>query len=204
MARLFEEVLREAMEKNIIPSKTVDARNWFRDTAESVSPRDVKPDELIKEEKASLKRSISIGKMFLFNYQPKTVSTLPYYDKFPLIFPFDKDDTGFYGLNMHYLPLPYRAVLMDGLYSLTSSNIKENSSLKLSYDILSGASKLKYFRPCVKHYLNNQLRSRFLQIPATQWDIALFLPLERFVKANKAKVHKDSVNIIRGNNGRIY
>lgn len=198
MAKLFEEILREAMEKNIIPSKTVDARNWFRDTAESVNPRNVQPTAIINEDKASLKRSVSIGKMFLFNYQPKTASSLPYYDKFPLIFPFDKDDTGFYGLNMHYLPHPYRAVLMDGLYSLTGSKISEGSNLKLSYNVLKSASKLKYFRPCVKHYLNNQLKSRFLQIPATQWDIALFLPLERFAKASKTKVHRDSVNKLKG------
>ncbi len=198
MAKLFEEILREAMEKNIIPSKTVDARNWFRDTAESVSPRNVQPSAIIQEDKASLKRSVSIGKMFLFNYLPKHADTLPYYDRFPLVFPFQKESSGFYGLNMHYLPHSYRAVLMDGLYSLTGSKISEQTTLKLSYDTLTSIARLKYFRPCVKHYLNNQLKSRFLQIPATQWDIALFLPLEKFAKASKTKVHRDSVNKLKG------
>jgi len=198
MAKLFEEILREAMEKNIIPSKTVDARNWFRSTAESVSPRKVQPLEIINEDKVSLKRTVTIGKMFLFSYLPKNKETLPYYDKFPLVFPFQKDADGFHGLNMHYLPHTYRAILMDGLYSLSGQNITEQSKLKLNYDALTSISRLKYFRPCVKHYLNNQLKSRFLQIPATQWDIALFLPLEKFAKASKTKVHRDSVNKLKG------
>jgi hypothetical protein len=38
-----------------------------------------------------------------------------------------------------------------------------------------------------------------LFVPAEQWDMALFLPTARFVKANAQKVHMDSRRQIRRN-----
>jgi hypothetical protein len=133
------------------------------------------------------------GIMNLFGYDPKHKETLPYYDRFPLIFPFKRVKGGFLGINLHYLPLPLRAKLMDGLYSLANNrNYDEKTKLKISYDILNGASKYKYFKPCIKHYLTPHIRSRFVEIYSSEWDIALFLPTERFVGASKSSVYSDS------------
>jgi hypothetical protein len=136
--------------------------------------------------------------MYLFSYYAKHHDTLPYYDQFPLIFPFEKLDDGFLGINMHYLPLPMRAKMMDGLYTITDTQKEEKSKVSLSYELLTSLSQLRYYKPCIKRYLNSQLRSRFLEVPATQWDIALFLPLQRFVKASVQQVYKDSRKKIRG------
>ena len=35
-------------------------------------------------------------------------------------------------------------------------------------------------------------KSKFVILPANEWDIALFLPTESFQKASKQKVHSDS------------
>jgi hypothetical protein len=136
--------------------------------------------------------------MYLFNYDAKHKDTLPYFDRFPLVFPFKKVKGGFYGINLHYLPLQYRARLMDALYDVTNNNrYDETTRLRISYDILNQASRFRYFKPCVKHYLTSQLRSRFLYIYPSEWDIALFLPLERFQGASKATVFKDSRQALR-------
>lgn len=201
MAVLFTEILEKALEKGTVFNNTLDASNWFRKESSKVSEDKADPEDVLKEDKASLKRSTSIGKLYLFQYSPKWAKELPYYDTFPVVFPFAKVSDGFYGINMHYLPLDYRARLMDALYRYTDRLVNEDSRLKISYDILSSVSKLKYFRPCVKHYLNTQLKSRFLEVPATQWDIALFLPLERFQKASKQRIYRDSRNIIKGRYG---
>ena len=103
------------------------------------------------------------------------------------------------GINLHYLPLNFRAQLMDALYD-TASNEKydETTRLKINYNILNGASKFRYFKPCVKHYLTSQLKSRFFYIYPSEWDVALFMPLERFQGARKTQVFADSRKIIRG------
>jgi hypothetical protein len=136
--------------------------------------------------------------MYMFFYDPKHKATLPYYDRFPLIFPIERYKDGFLGINFHYLPLPLRAKLMDALYSLSSNTrYDEKTKLKLSYNILNGASKYAPFRPTIKRYLRSHVRSRFVKVFSSEWDIALFLPAHRFEKASASKVWRDSRDIIK-------
>jgi hypothetical protein len=58
---------------------------------------------------------------------------------------------------------------------------------------LQSASKYKYFKPCVKRYLWNHVRSKFVTIPPEEWDLVLMLPLERFEKKSTAQVWKESL-----------
>ena len=137
--------------------------------------------------------------MLLFQYDAKHKDTLPYYDRFPLIFPINIVKGGFMGINMHYLPPQLRAQLMDQLYSISSNDRYDaKTRLNLSYDVLNGASKFRLFRPTIKRYLQRQVRSRFIKIASSEWDIALFLPLQKFVGASSNKVYADSRKIIRG------
>lgn len=199
MADVFDKILSDSARRGIVPSKTVDARNWFRSEAQKVGARNATPGRLITQLETQSVEGVSMGSMYLFGYDPKLKSSLPYYDRYPLIFPFAGAPGGFYGINVHYLPLTLRAKLMDALYSLVSNKKYDSSTvLKLSYDVLSRASKFKYFKPCVKHYLNKQVRTNFILISPKQWDIALFLPLQRFAKADAAKIHSDSQQIING------
>ncbi|NDB30506.1 hypothetical protein EB169_12225, partial [archaeon] len=81
----------------------------------------------------------------------------------------------------------------DALYDTINNDKKDQTTkLRISYNILNGAAKFRYFEPCIKRYLNNQVQSRFLYVDPNQWETALFLPLERFVGATKAQVWKDS------------
>jgi len=178
-----------------------DSRTWLREQMQSFSST-TDPRRLLRaapEQKENrLVSKLTVGRMYLFYYDPKMKEELPYYDRFPLIFPFQKVDDGFYGINMHYLPHVLRARLMDSLYSLANNtNNDDSTKLKLSYQILNSSSRFKYFKPCVKHYLNNHVRSRFLWVPAEEWKTALFLPLERFAKANKNKVWQDSRRLVK-------
>jgi hypothetical protein len=134
----------------------------------------------------------------MFTYDAKHKAKLPYYDKFPLIFPYKKVKGGFMGINLHYLPHAYRAELMDALYDLSSNKkYDETTRLRLNYNVLNSASKFENFKPCVKHYLTSQLRSRFLYIYPSEWDVALFLPTERFQGAGKTTVWADSKRKIK-------
>lgn len=194
-AHLFDDILAKGVRSGQIPAREQASRDWYRKTASSFGR--VNENHLLKGGSERLRAYISIGSMYMYTYDAKHKKTLPYFDRFPLVFPFKKVSGGFMGINLHYLPLPYRAKLMDSLYSISNNNrYNETTKIGMTYDILNGSSKFRYFKPCVKKYLTTQLRSKFLYVYPSEWDIALFLPLERFEGAGKGKVYADSRNII--------
>ena len=180
-----------------------DSRAWFRKQAQAVNAN---PALMLRSQANRLTNIPLIGRMYLFRYDPKTKNKLPYYDRYPLVIPIGTGGkTGgtassggsFLGLNLHYLPPVLRAKLMDALYNVASSKtIDDKTKLKVSYDILSQASRYRFFKPCVKRYLISHVQSKFFYIEPTEWDMALFLPLDRFVGASKNVVYKDSRNRI--------
>jgi hypothetical protein len=199
MATLFDEILTKGVRAGQIPARTQKARDWYRETASEY--KRVQENQLFgkKGDKQRMMSQPLVGGMYMMEYVAKGRATLPYYDRLPLIFPYRKVKGGFFGLNMHYLPLDTRAKLMDALYD-TANNTKydETTRLKISYQILDKAAKYKEFKPCVKRYLTSQVSSKFLYVYPSEWDIALFLPTERFVGASKAQVFADSRRAIRG------
>jgi hypothetical protein len=195
VSKVFDEILAQGVRAGQIPARTQGARDWFRNRARDTR---VTPEAVVRGERARYKNRVTMGKMYLFNYDPKTKETLPYYDRYPLIFPVNGAPGGFYGINMHYLPLRLRARLMDALYELSSNRrYDERTRLRLTYGILSGAAKYKAFKPTFKRYLSNHVRSRFIEITSSEWDIALMLPLQRFEKASSSKVWADSRRMAR-------
>lgn len=196
MAILFDNILSQGIRAGQIPARTQQARDWYRNTAQSY--KSVNENQFFRSgDKQRFVTSPEVGSMYMFTYDAKHKDTLPYWDKFPLVFPFSKVPGGFMGLNLHYLPLQYRAKLMDALYNIANNrSYNETTKLNLSYDVLNKASQFRYFKPTVKHYLTDHMMSRFLYIYPAEWDMALFLPLERFQKASKQQVWKDSNRII--------
>lgn len=179
-----------------IPSTAGTAyREWFRNRASSITRVD--SNKLIEKNRAYTLKNLKvqdIGRMIMFQYDAKTKDTLPYWDKFPLVFPISYYNDGFLGINLHYLPIMYRAKLMDQLYT-TATNEKFDSTTKLrvSYEILNGASRFRLFKPCIKRYLTTHIKSRFLFIPSSEWDLAICLPAQRFMKAKSSTVWRDSL-----------
>jgi len=91
-----------------------------------------------------------------------------------------------------------RAQLMDALYTVSSDkSYDENTVLNLSYKMLQSASQFRLFKPTVKMYLAKQVRSRFIKINASEWDTALFLPVQSFQKQSQGVVWADSRRIAR-------
>jgi hypothetical protein len=149
--------------------------------------------------KSSISKPL-IGSMVIFQYEATTSKKLPYWDRFPLVFPFQIVPNGMYGINLHYLPPVMRAQLMDAIISTADGPLTTpETQLRLTYDVLQASSRNRFVKPCVKHYLNKGLASNLVVIPATEWSVALFLPLERFQKATSNQVYEDSRRIIKGN-----
>lgn len=127
--------------------------------------------------------STIIGKMYFFSYDAKMKAVLPRWDKYPLVFPIERYNDGFLGLNLHYLSPGERQSLLSRLTEFaTAKNLTEKTRLRLTYDLIASTKRLNSLaRPCIKRYLYSQVRSRFIEIPATEWDRVVQLPLEVFV-----------------------
>ena len=88
---------------------------------------------------------------------------------------------------------------MDNLYTvLNNKKFDETTRISASYKVLNGAAKFREFQPCVKHYLNAHVRTKPAYIMPSEWDIALFLPTQKFVGATANQVYADSRKIVRG------
>lgn len=139
-----------------------------------------------------------LGGLYFFYYNPKLRNDLPYYDIFPLVMPLEKYNDGFLGLNIHYLPVKYRIAFMSKLMgrAIYDEN-DEIKRIKITYDILSSARRYREFRPCVKRYLNTQIRSKIIAVMPDEWDVAMMLPVHQFRKAPASEVWSDSLEEIR-------
>lgn len=190
----FDDILMKGLMKGQVPNKSKEARNWYRNAAKDVAQ--VNNGKLFK--KAALTNNVEPGSMYMFSYDPKHKDTLPYYDMFPLIFPLGPAPGGFLGLNMHYLPLPLRARLMDALYTtINNKDFNDTTKLMINYNTLSKAKSMKLFKPCIKHYLTGHVRSRFILVAPEEWDVALFLPTAKWGKGDQAQVWNDSKRMVR-------
>ena len=150
-------------------------------------------DSSIMQKNRFLSNRIINGKLYLFFYNPKNKNTLPYYDTFPLVFPFRRTKDGFYGLNLHYIPYMLRIRLLSYLADyLNNDKMDETTRLVFTWRTLVNSAKFNPVKACVKQYLNAHVESRFFEIPVENWITASTLPIERFESASKQTVWRDS------------
>jgi hypothetical protein len=174
------------------------SKSWFEGQVALLATKNITPQKVLKGDVSQLTTTITPGKLYMYAYDPKLKDELPYYDRFPLVFPFRKTQDGFIGLNMHYLPYDLRIKLLDALLVFKSnSRWDETTRLKYSWAMIDGVSKYAAAKPCVKQYLSSHIRSQFRQISAEDWATAMLLPVERFIGASKQQVWTDSRKIIR-------
>ena len=194
MSNLFQKLELAAFRKGITP-RTAESRAWFQKQAGYLGK--INNNALLKEPALKTESEQIPGGMFMYFYDPKTKATLPYYDKFPLTIIVGPAAGGFTGLNLHYLPMQLRAKLLDALMDITSDKkYDDNTKFNLSYNMLKRASSMRYFKPCFKRYLTANVKSRFARVPASEWEIATFLPTASFEKPSKTAVWADSRGMI--------
>jgi hypothetical protein len=181
--------LHDKATKAGIERQTQRSQAWFRSAAGRMN--DISPREILKNKTLQHKKNPKIGSMLFFSYKAKHRDTLPFYDKFPLIVLVGPSKDGFVGLNVHYLPPKLRADLFDALQSTTNNN-RYDESTKMAPIDLGRVSKHRLYKPCVKRYLNSNVLSPFAQVPAPEWEMAVFLPTARWSGAHEKQVYRES------------
>ena len=188
MAYLLDRI-KSSLAKEGLSTRTNQAREWLRAKVTNLKPS----RQALLADRQRLKNNAIIGRMYFYFYDPKTKDKLPYYDRFPLVLPIEQYNDGFLGLNLHYIHPKQRVILLDKLSEYANNNkFDKTTKLRLSYDLLSKASKTYEVNACIKRYLFNHVESRFLEITADEWDIAALLPVSLFVGATANKVYAES------------
>jgi hypothetical protein len=187
----FKTLIKKRTKEGTLPEANYQSRLWYRQQSlKMMSLREVSTERfkrigrVSRRMQTTIKSRLMLGKLFMFDYDPKGRDTLEFYDVFPCVFIIELYKDGFLGVNMHYLPYIWRAVLMDNLYEiLTNQSMDKTTRLNMimnGYKILKKSAKYRHFMPCIRRYLFDNGRSRYMEVPADEWEIAIFLPLERF------------------------
>jgi hypothetical protein len=183
-----------AANKYNINDITKKSYSWYTQQALLISRQGFTAKRVINNPSGIHPSKVIPGKLYMFAYDAKHKDTLPYWDKFPLLFPFNTVKGGFIGLNMHYMPVPFRIKLLDRLTEIDGSKaLTKRVKLQLSWQLITGASSLKLLESCVHMYLYSQVRSQFREIERVDWATAMMMPNQQFVGANSSQVWKDSM-----------
>ena len=168
--------LRDELRRTGLINKTKDSAEWLLQKARYALGQQTPQDRILKNKEMQRTRTV-FGEMYFYVYDAKHKATLPYYDKFPLVIPIQPYSDGFLGLNLHYLIPPQRAILLNTMSSyMTNQKYDESTRFKLSYNVLAATSKLEIAKPTIKRYLFSHVRSKFIYVPPSEWDAAIFLP----------------------------
>jgi|GEM_PF-970402 len=139
---------------------------------------------------------LTLGRMAFFEYDAKHKDTLPLWDRYPLVIPFNayraKDGTEIVlGLNFHYLAPVLRMAAFRALLKFkTNDRFNKKTKLDFSWKVIMALSQHKYFEHAVHAYRMDHVRSKFVDIPAQSYELVLFLPLARWQKGSKSEAWK--------------
>lgn len=149
------------------------------------------PNKIMKSDSSKLKPagSMTIGQMYFYVYDPKYKVELPFYDNFPLVFPFAKrtDGKGFFAVNLHYLHPTIRIELLQKLLGHAKGH-GMRGRLEWDYGVLKTVASHDLTKHCVKNYLFSQFKTPLFQVLPGDWPNAALLPVERFQKERKQTV----------------
>lgn len=185
MANIFEELTSQRPKE--FEANTQFALSWFRNNIRSIFDR--RKNETIYEDGTRTSK-LEEGNMYMMFYNAKTKAKLPYYDRFPLVIPFDTRSVrnGFYGINLHYIHPQDRQDLLENLYKYKT----EGEGVELRYEYLRTVTRLRTGLPCVKRYLYGRILREPLQVEMKYWDVAAMLPTADFGKTNTNTVYAES------------
>jgi len=208
--KFFEQIDEALDDSGIVQEYTHQSTKWYeRNVLNLTGPGHL---SLITAQKqtqgtsiVSSRQKLYTGRMYLFRYVPVNRATLPYYDQFPLVMVLsvDKKKGTFLGLNMHYLPVRSRALLMydmiQRLHLKFQSNPARTKLKNFDYANLHQHTRLirKLSTPCIHQYRFDHIRSHLLKINFDHWEKCLFLPFDKFAKKSKASVWVESKRIAR-------
>jgi hypothetical protein len=210
MESLLEKLERESPDE--LKSRSIESLTWFRQRVKTMK---LSSEAFYKQSNLTKAKRYLEGRMYIMFYDAKTKDKLPYWDRFPLIFILELNQDGFTGLNLHYLPPRIRVRFLYELYKyemmepddgdIVGSDINSmrhaelmRTKIRMTYQLLQGIKKLRYFKACYRRYLTNQIYGRPLEVTPDHWDAMAMLPLAQWQKKTSKEIYKESMEKING------
>ena len=183
-----------------LEARSLESLRWFQQRVKSLR---LSSESFYRQSSLNKARRYLEGRMYTFFYDAKTKDKLPYWDRFPVVLILDLNQTGFTGLNFHYIPPKYRVRLLYELYKYIrldddTRDRKMKPHIRMRYEMLRAIRKLRFFKPCFKRYLTTQIDGRALEITPDYWDVMAMLPLADWQKKHAREVYTESIRIING------
>ena len=120
-----------------------------------------------EQDKNELRKFTVEGHLYMFEYKAK-MKWLPYYDEFPLVYVMRATPDEFWGCNLHYMKPKKRIMVIQRLME----------------------GRIDIPKKCFHKYLTSQVDGFMLDLAASEWDTAILLPLENFVRNVKGSAGK--------------
>ena len=147
--------------------------SWYRSAVKAESSRykknfkkyiqDERSDSAgvaVEQDANELRKTTAVGHLYMFEYKAK-MRWLPYYDRFPLVYVIKSvNKNEFWGANLHYLSPKKR--------------------LLATKKLMQG--RIDIPKRCFHKYLSQHVEGLYLDIAASEWDTAILLPTEDFVR----------------------
>lgn len=176
--------------------------NWYKKKVKDVfGASETSPEKFF--DKANYPNKPIPGNIIAFKYNPVSRDVLKYYDIFPLVLVLKLVPGGFIGLNFHYLSPSDRADFMSKLEAYHRASAEGVVRINITYSMLKASNKLVHHKACLRQYKRTQIGNMMYTLTPDEWELALFLPTEKFVKVQKRRVWDISRRIIEENrNGK--
>ena len=114
----------------------------------------------VQEQDANELRRFTVqGHLYMFEYSARS-KYLPYYDRFPLVYVVKSEKNQFWGANLHYLKPKKRIVATSKLMQ----------------------GRIDFPKSCFHKYIQQHVEGLMIDLAASEWDTAILLPTEDFVK----------------------
>jgi hypothetical protein len=179
--------------------------DWFRNTI-NTALEDYDMNEIrnmIITDRNRVSNRLFVGKLYFFFYNdPIYKTTLPYYDTFPLFLLLRRKGKLMFGLNFHYLSPTRRIVeFLKMLRYTTNQRLDTTTRIELPYKEIKKSMNWRMLVPTLRQYRIDRIQGNIINIPAQDWPVAINLPVERFKKASRRSIWRQSS--IKGRTGRI-
>lgn len=183
LKKYFEKIPRFDLKQLALKST-----GWFRNKIGELRKQNIYGKKFIYGKDKDTTKRLQIGKVYLFQYDPKWKEKLPVWDEYPLVLPFCPTPKGFIGINLHYLPYAHRAWLLDQL-TKSNPNKTDRVNMKVSWEILSGFSRVDVAQYATHHYLVNHIVSPIRVVHVEDYAQMIMLPVQKF-RGEQAKQFK--------------
>jgi hypothetical protein len=151
--------------------------SWYKQTINTIAATYKKePEKLVKDERKDahdpegfsdenmLRRRAIMGHLYFFEYRAK-MKYLPYYDTFPLVYVLRSTGDYIIGANLHYIEPKKRIPVINKL--------KEG--------------KIDIPKICIHKYINDHVKSLFVDLIEPEWETCILLPVEDFVRTSGSR-----------------